>query len=51
MKAGPRQTQFEPVQGKVVKFSDVHGVDEAKDVRCDHFELYRCLVLIPLLFF
>jgi len=33
MKAGPRQAQFEPVQGKTVKFSDVHGVDEAKDVR------------------
>jgi ATP-dependent metalloprotease len=32
MKAGPRSTQFEPVQGKIVKFSDVHGVDEAKDV-------------------
>jgi ATP-dependent metalloprotease len=35
MKAGPRQSQFEPVQGKVVKFTDVHGVDEAKDV-CRH---------------
>jgi ATP-dependent metalloprotease len=35
MKAGPRQSQFEPVQGKVVKFTDVHGVDEAKDV-CHH---------------
>jgi ATP-dependent metalloprotease len=33
MKAGPRQAQFEPVQGKIVKFSDVHGVDEAKNVR------------------
>lgn len=32
MKAGPRQTQFEPSEGKTVKFSDVHGVDEAKDV-------------------
>ncbi len=32
MKAGPRQTEFEPTEGKVVKFSDVHGVDEAKDV-------------------
>ncbi|KAF8654142.1 hypothetical protein AX16_003672 [Volvariella volvacea WC 439] len=31
MKAGPRQSQFEPAEGKVVKFSDVHGVDEAKD--------------------
>jgi len=32
MKAGPRQSQFEPTEGKTVKFSDVHGVDEAKDV-------------------
>ncbi|KXN89262.1 ATP-dependent zinc metalloprotease FTSH 5, mitochondrial [Leucoagaricus sp. SymC.cos] len=31
MKAGPRQSQFEPAEGKTVKFSDVHGVDEAKD--------------------
>lgn len=31
MKAGPRQTQFEPAEGKAVKFSDVHGVDEAKE--------------------
>ncbi|KAH6918588.1 ATP-dependent peptidase [Coprinopsis sp. MPI-PUGE-AT-0042] len=31
MKAGPRQTQFEPSEGKAVKFSDVHGVDEAKE--------------------
>lgn len=33
MKAGPRQSQFEPAEGKTVKFTDVHGVDEAKDVR------------------
>lgn len=39
MKAGPRQTQFEPAEGKVVKFSDVHGVDEAKDV-CRGFETF-----------
>ena len=32
MKAGPRQSQFEPSEGKSVKFSDVHGVDEAKEV-------------------
>ena len=32
MKAGPRQSEFEPQQGKTYKFSDVHGVDEAKDV-------------------
>ncbi|KAF9464699.1 ATP-dependent peptidase [Collybia nuda] len=31
MKAGPRQSQFEPAEGKAVKFTDVHGVDEAKD--------------------
>ena len=33
LKAGPQAAEFEPVQGKTVKFSDVHGVDEAKDVR------------------
>ncbi|KZT35462.1 ATP-dependent metallopeptidase Hfl, partial [Sistotremastrum suecicum HHB10207 ss-3] len=31
LKAGPQTTQFEPTQGKTVKFSDVHGVDEAKE--------------------
>ncbi|KDR81608.1 hypothetical protein GALMADRAFT_239667 [Galerina marginata CBS 339.88] len=31
MKAGPRQSQFEPTEGKAVLFSDVHGVDEAKE--------------------
>jgi ATP-dependent metalloprotease len=32
MKAGPAQKQWEPATGKTVKFSDVHGVDEAKEV-------------------
>ncbi|KAF8964682.1 ATP-dependent peptidase [Flammula alnicola] len=31
MKAGPRQSQFEPTEGKTVTFGDVHGVDEAKE--------------------
>ncbi|KAF5330739.1 hypothetical protein D9619_005757 [Psilocybe cf. subviscida] len=31
MKNRPRQSQFEPAEGKAVTFSDVHGVDEAKD--------------------
>lgn len=31
LKTGPRAAEFEPMQGKVVKFSDVHGVDEAKE--------------------
>ncbi|KAG6820365.1 hypothetical protein H0H93_001557 [Arthromyces matolae] len=35
MKAGPRQSQFEPSEGKTVKFSDVHGVDEAKEELSD----------------
>jgi hypothetical protein len=39
MKAGPQQAQFEPVQGKIVKFSDVHGVDEAKNVRHASFRI------------
>lgn len=33
MKAGPAKAQFEPAEGKTVKFSDIHGVDEAKEVR------------------
>ena len=32
MKAGPRQSQFEPSEGHAVLFGDVHGVDEAKEV-------------------
>lgn len=32
IKAGPKQAEFEPTPGKIVKFSDVHGVDEAKEV-------------------
>ncbi|KAM6500525.1 ATP-dependent peptidase [Amanita muscaria] len=31
MKAGPKQSQFEPTEGKTVNFGDVHGVDEAKE--------------------
>ncbi|KAF4614907.1 hypothetical protein D9613_003054 [Agrocybe pediades] len=31
MKAGPKQSQFEPSEGKAVMFTDVHGVDEAKE--------------------
>ena len=33
MKVGPHQSEFEPTVGNVVKFSDVQGVDEAKEVR------------------
>jgi len=33
MKAGPKQSQFEPSEGKAVLFNDVHGVDEAKEVQ------------------
>lgn len=32
IKAGPKQSEFEPQPGKTVKFDDVHGVDEAKEV-------------------
>ena len=32
MKAGPLQSEFQPTEGNAVKFSDVHGVDEAKEV-------------------
>ncbi len=36
LKAGPRQAEFEPIQAKTYKFSDVHGVDEAKGVSNFH---------------
>jgi ATP-dependent metalloprotease len=32
MKTGPRTPEFEPLQQKSVRFSDVHGIDEAKQV-------------------
>lgn len=32
LKAGPGPVEFEPEEGKIVKFSDVHGVGEAKAV-------------------
>lgn len=32
LKAGKGPAEFEPEEGKVVKFSDVHGVEEAKNV-------------------
>ncbi|KAF7976298.1 hypothetical protein HWV62_5812 [Athelia sp. TMB] len=31
LKAGPRQSEYEPLQNNTVKFSDVHGCDEVKD--------------------
>lgn len=46
MKAGPRQSQFQPTDGKIVKFADVHGVDEVKEVCCVirlHRYLTRCI--------
>jgi hypothetical protein len=48
MKAGPRQSQFEPAEGKTVKFGDVHGVDEAKDV-CTVSNIYCYERQIPFL--
>jgi ATP-dependent Zn protease len=32
LKAGTGPAEFEPEEGKTVKFSDVHGVEEAKNV-------------------
>lgn len=34
LKAGPGPVEFEAEEGKVVKFSDVHGCEEAKSVSC-----------------
>ncbi|TFY60785.1 hypothetical protein EVG20_g7287, partial [Dentipellis fragilis] len=42
VKAGPRQAEFEPHQGgNPVKFSDVHGVDEAKEELKDVVEFLK----------
>ncbi|KAJ6496675.1 ATP-dependent peptidase [Mycena vitilis] len=41
MKAGPAKAQFEATEGKTVKFSDVHGVDEAKDELKDVVEFLK----------
>jgi ATP-dependent metalloprotease len=32
LKAGPGPVEFEAEEGKVVRFSDVHGCEEAKSV-------------------
>jgi hypothetical protein len=45
MKAGPAKAQFEPAEGKTVKFSDVHGVDEAKEVGLEHVPHFFPLIL------
>ncbi|KAJ7452414.1 ATP-dependent peptidase [Mycena galericulata] len=41
MKAGPSKAQFEATEGKTVKFSDVHGVDEAKEELQDVVEFLK----------
>ncbi|KAF8212239.1 ATP-dependent peptidase [Mycena galopus ATCC 62051] len=41
MKAGPAKAQFEPTEGKTVTFSDVHGVDEAKEELQDVVEFLK----------
>ena len=43
LKAGGRATEFEPLQQKPVKFSDVHGVDEVKQA-CSSSAFLRVLV-------
>lgn len=44
MKAGPRQAEFEPAAGKTYKFSDVHGVDEVKDVSVFiQLQIWQCV--------
>ena len=42
LKAGPGPMEFEPEEGKVVKFSDVHGVEEAKNASLSLLELSLC---------
>jgi ATP-dependent metalloprotease len=41
MKTGSNPTEFEPQGGKPVKFSDVHGVDEAKEELKDIIEFLK----------
>ncbi|KAF9653112.1 ATP-dependent metallopeptidase Hfl [Thelephora ganbajun] len=41
IKAGPKQSEFEPQPGKTVKFSDVQGVDEAKEELQDVVEFLK----------
>ncbi|KDQ60825.1 hypothetical protein JAAARDRAFT_31809 [Jaapia argillacea MUCL 33604] len=38
---GPRQAEFQPQKGKTYKFSDVHGVDEAKEELQDVVEFLK----------
>jgi ATP-dependent metalloprotease len=38
---GPRAAEFEPTSGKTVKFTDVHGVDEAKEELKDIVEFLK----------
>lgn len=40
LKAGPRQSEYEPLQHNTVKFSDVHGCDEVKEVSYNVLEQY-----------
>ena len=41
MKTGNAPTEFEPQGGKPIKFSDVHGVDEAKEELKDIIEFLK----------
>ncbi|KAH7914655.1 peptidase family M41-domain-containing protein [Hygrophoropsis aurantiaca] len=41
LKAPSRKTQFEPLQQKTVRFSDVHGVDEVKEELRDVVEFLK----------
>lgn len=41
LKAGPGPAEFEPEEGKAVKFSDVHGVEEAKQELQEIVEFLR----------
>jgi ATP-dependent metalloprotease len=41
LKAGPKPSEFEPLEGTTVKFADVQGVDEAKDELKDIVEFLK----------
>jgi len=41
LKAGPRHGEFELLQQKTIKFTDVHGVDEVKEVHPSYLKSYH----------
>lgn len=47
LKAGPGPVEFEPEEGKIVRFKDVHGVEEAKSVSTKMQGCVQMLIDLP----